>query len=181
MEKSTNSRMDNMLTIYLDMDGVICDFNKEYKKTFGLMPAEVDRDKKEFSKNWVVFCEGKHFEKLDWWPGAKDLLDAVSEIAKDPDVRVEMLTSTGIQKYHESVKAQKNKWLSDHGISYFANCVPGRTKKKYYAEPWTVLIDDTDDVIDAFNENGGYGILHRDVSDTITLLKSYYMSYLEDK
>lgn len=173
--------MDYMFTIYLDMDGVICDFNKEYTKTFGISPSEADRDKKEFSKNWKIFCEGGHFENLDWWPGAKDLLAVVASMSVNPDVTVQMLTSTGGLKYHNTVAAQKEKWLSDHDIPYHANCVSGRVNKKNYAGKWKVLIDDTEDCIEGFNEKGGYGILHKDVNETIALLKNYYLQYLASK
>lgn len=173
--------MDYMFTIYLDMDGVICDFNKEYKKTFGISPSEADRNKKEFSKNWTIFCEGRHFEKLDYWPGANQLLGVVSAISTDPDVTVEMLTSTGGLKYHDLVAEQKEKWLSDHYIHYKANCVSGRVNKKKFAGKWKILIDDTEDCIDGFNENGGIGILHKDVNETVTKLQNYYLQYLASK
>lgn len=149
------------------MDGVICNFEKKYIELFGKSPLEA-RDQKEFSPNWKKFIEEKSFEKLDWFPGGQDLLKYVRET----NLPVEILSSSGGEKYHGEVTAQKIMWLRNHGIDYKANIVSGRKKKKEYATPSTILIDDTDDVIDDFNNAGGIGILHRDSGKTIEILKS---------
>jgi hypothetical protein len=48
--------------------------------------------------------------------------------------------------------------------------VPGRRHKKDWANPSSVIIDDTPDVITAWNKAGGVGILHKDVKETIKTL-----------
>ena len=55
--------------LYLDMDGVLSNFNKEYEKTFGMRPDEAMRDKKNKSLHWEVFCRDHHFTKLEMMPG----------------------------------------------------------------------------------------------------------------
>ena len=50
--------------------------------------------------------------------------------------------------------------------------MPGRSLKKDYASPDTILIDDTEDVINSFNRAGGIGILHKDIGETLTQLKT---------
>jgi phosphoserine aminotransferase len=87
-------------------------------------------------------------------------------------VEVEILTSSGGLNYHEQVKEQKKVWLKKYGIAYKPHVVPGRKHKKEYATPETILIDDTEDVIDSFNKAGGIGILHKDVKETIERLES---------
>lgn len=154
-------------TIYLDLDGVICDFEGRYIDLFNEMPG-VSRERKEFSKNWTDFVTGENFAKLEYWPGAELLLNHIQTI---PNVEVKILTSSGGHKYHEEVKAQKMKWLKDHGIDYDAIVVPGRRKKAAYATPTSILIDDTADVIDAFSDEGGIGILHKNAINTVKLLK----------
>ena len=152
--------------IYLDMDGVICNFEKRYEELFGMKPAEADRDRKEWTKNWEQFCTTHEFATLDWWPGGIILLDHL----KRTNVPVEILSSSGGKKFHEQVQADKISWLKDHNILYKPNIVPGRSYKTAYARPDTVLIDDTPDIIDAFNKAGGHGILHKDVYITIETL-----------
>jgi hypothetical protein len=50
------------------------------------------------------------------------------------------------------------------------NVVAGRKLKAEFATPDSILIDDTLDVIEAFNKAGGIGIHHKDVGNTIMLL-----------
>ncbi len=152
--------------IYLDMDGVIANFEKRYIEIFNETPNSA-RDRKMFKPNWKEFVEGKNFETLEWWPGGQELL---AFIRKNSSVSVEILSSSGGEKYHGVVEEQKKAWLKKQGILYKANIVPGRKLKSQYATPNTILIDDTNDVIDAFNKAGGVGILHKDVKETIKVL-----------
>jgi phosphoglycolate phosphatase-like HAD superfamily hydrolase len=158
--------MKKFTKIYLDMDGVLCDFEKQYLKIFGKTAKEA-RDQKEFSPNWKRFVEGRNFEKLDWFPGGQELLSYV----RSTKLPVEILSSSGGEKFHGEVTVQKIHWLKKHGIAYKANIVPGRKKKKEYATPHVILIDDTEDVIEDFNRAGGVGILHKDSGKTIETLK----------
>jgi hypothetical protein len=156
-------------TIYLDMDGVLCSFEKRYIELFGETPG-TSRDRKEFSSNWTQFIEGKNFASLDWQEGAHKLLQFVETI---PNVNIEILSSSGGQKYHAEVTMQKTMWLCERGISYKVNTVPGRALKSAYANASTILIDDTEDVVSGFYKAGGISILHKDVDETIRKLNYY--------
>ena len=156
--------------IYLDMDGVLCDFHKRYQELYGVEAAGEDRDRKNFSKNWKHFIATEQFATLDWFPGGKELLAFVSALP----VRLEILSSTGGIPFHTEVRDQKETWLASNEIYLPGNFVPGRKVKQYYSFPGNVLIDDTPDVIGAFNRKtggAGVGILHKDVNKTIARLK----------
>jgi hypothetical protein len=156
------------------MDGVIANFEKRYIELFREAPdgPNSHRDRKEFSKNWEVFISGKHFETLDWWPGGPEL---ISYLAKNvPISDVEILTSSGGNKYHDLVVVQKHKWIKTFGLpDWKVNVVAGRKKKAEFATPDSILIDDTLDVIQAFREAGGIGIHHKDIGNTLMLLDIY--------
>jgi len=159
--------------LYLDMDGVLAHFDKRYHELFNESPAD-SRQNKNFSPNWTTFVEGENFATLDKFPGADELVKFVRKLENDFDIIVEILSSSGGEKYHNEVTLQKNNWLNGHQIYYTRNIVPGRRLKKNYATPKTILIDDTPDVIDDFNRAGGIGILHVNVADTIKKLKDTF-------
>ena len=63
-----------MKNIYLDMDGVIADFDKRYQELFKITTKEAERDKK-----WIQFfdkfIQDRHFATLDLMPEAIELMD----------------------------------------------------------------------------------------------------------
>ena len=154
--------------LYLDMDGVLCDFEKRFTSLYD-KDALGARDRKNFTTNWPNFIMDGNFESLEWFPGGKELLDFIQN---ETDWEVEILSSSGGEKFHSEVAAQKVMWLCDKGIPYKANIVPGRKHKTAYATPETILIDDTEDIIVNFNAAGGLGILHKDINDTLAKLRT---------
>ena len=94
--------------IYLDMDGVLSDFEGAFAKEYGQETLK-NRDKKIWTNEWPDFILNKRgFETLDWWPGGKELIRFIKSI---PNIEGEMLTSSGGVTYHEQVKQQKLTWL----------------------------------------------------------------------
>jgi hypothetical protein len=152
------------------MDGVLSDFERRYLEIFGTDPALV-RKNKEFSKNWSHFVENEHFASLDYHPGAVALLEVISNLPNH--IEVEILSSSGGEKYHELVQQQKLSWLNAHGISVKANVVSSRGLKKTFASPDAILIDDHVDNIKQFRDAGGIGIHHTNVGDTLSELDKY--------
>ena len=154
--------------LYLDMDGVLCNFEKRFTELYG-KDALGARDRKNFTTNWPNFIMDGNFESLEWFPGGKELLDFIQN---KTDWEVEILSSSGGEKFHSEVAAQKVVWLCNKGIPYKANIVPGRKHKTAYATPETILIDDTEDIIVNFNAAGGLGILHKDINETLAKLRT---------
>jgi hypothetical protein len=154
--------------LYLDMDGVLCNFEKRFTELYG-KDALGARDRKNFTTNWPNFIMNGNFENLEWFPGGKELLHFIQYAT---DWEVEILSSSGGEKFHSEVAAQKVVWLCNKGIPYKANIVPGRKHKTAYATPETILIDDTEDIIVNFNAAGGVGILHKDINETLAKLRT---------
>lgn len=151
------------------MDGVLTDFEKRYVELFGVGPMGEDRANKEKSKNWDHFVETKQFETLDWFPGGQELFEYVNGL----NIPIEILSSTGGPKYHSEVRSQKVEWLMNN-TSWIPiyNIVPGRRIKRFFSYKGNVLIDDTQDVVEEFNQYGGQAILHKDVNETIKMLEN---------
>lgn len=148
-----------MKTIFVDMDGVLTNFEKRYTELIGMTPFETRqaRDKKEFSVHWETFIKFSSFEHLEWFPGAQELVTFLNK----QNVQKCILSSSGGMKFHNQVTLQKQKWLREHNIDWPVVIVPGRRYKAGFASSTTAMIDDTLDVIESFTKNGGLGILHK--------------------
>jgi hypothetical protein len=145
------------------MDGVLANFNKEYTK--------FDPNKEDRKKFRSAVLEHQIFEKLDFMPDAQELLNHVSRLH---GVTVEILTSMGTHEpfQAEAAKMQKLKWLNAKNIPYRANFVHNKQEKAKYANPRSILIDDSVGCITPFIEAGGHGILHTNSSNSISILDS---------
>lgn len=155
--------------IYLDMDGVIADFNKRYKEQYHLEPREAEKHKK-FNKFFDEFIETKQFETLELMPGA---MEGLIFLRKHLTVPTQILSSTASEARYDAISKQKLIWLNTHGITFTPNFVPGKRFKCKFAAPDHIIIDDTESVINQWREAGGIGILHKDWPTTLAILQMY--------
>jgi phosphoglycolate phosphatase-like HAD superfamily hydrolase len=157
-----------MKNIYLDMDGVIADFDKRYEELFKITTKESERDKK-----WVQFfdkfIQDRHFATLDLMPEAIELMDYL----KGTGIPITILSSTSSDKRDTAIRPQKMEWLGKHKIDFPVILVPGAHLKKDYATPNCILIDDTAKNIDGWRREGGIGILHESFFHTRIIMSMY--------
>lgn len=149
-----------MITLYLDMDGVLADFHKAYNE------FDTGWDKKKFRQ---AVLEHKIFENLDFMPNTQTLLNHVCRLP----VQIEILTSMGTFDpfQGEAAKQQKLNWLRKKNLPWKANFVRCKEEKAQYANTHCILIDDSIGCITPFNARGGHGILHVDSAMDETLLR----------
>jgi hypothetical protein len=147
-----------MITLYLDMDGVLCNFDKAYRK---FDPEKTDR--KRFRQ---AVMEYRIFEDLEFMPDTQELLNYVCKL---DGINIEILTSLGthdeIQGNH--ARSQKLHWLNKNNIPYKANFSRSKQEKANFAHPLAILVDDSTGCVNPFNAASGHGILHTRSSDTI--------------
>jgi len=154
--------------IYLDMDGVIADFNKRYKELYHMNPRDAEK-KKEFDKFFDEFIATGQFATLDLMPDAMEGITFLRKL----NVPTQILSSTASEKRNDAISKQKLVWLQTHGITFTPNLVPGKRLKRNFAAPDKIIIDDTEVVIDQWREAGGIGILHKDWPTTVAILQMY--------
>jgi hypothetical protein len=152
-----------MITLYLDMDGVLCNFDKAYRV---YDPQKSDR--KRFRQ---AVMDYHIFEDLEFMPDTLQLMNHVSKLV---DIDVQILTSMGTfdAVQGNAAKYQKLHWLKKNNIPYKANFVRCKEEKANYATEKSILIDDSIGCITPFNRANGHGILHTSSAQTITLLDS---------
>lgn len=163
------------MKIFLDMDGVLANFDSKFDSLFGVRPKEGESRRRHFWDNWNSFIHGRRFEELEMMPDALLLIESVKQFG----VPVEILSSSGGKEHHEAVREQKIKWLKKHNIDFHPNIVPGGAKKAAYASEWNILVDDTKDVVENYRAKGGTAILHTNAVDTLAVLNGYHTVWME--
>ena len=137
--------------IYLDMDGVITDFDQQFKELTGSDPRTfeakhgTDMFWQEIDRAGVGFWRG-----MKWMDGGEALYNRVSQFDH------ELLSSPS---RGDSSKIGKRLWRRDKTPSTKLTLAYS-AKKKNYAAPNHILIDDRADNINQWKAAGGIGILY---------------------
>ena len=164
--------MTTRFKIFIDMDGVLTDFNTRYTTLFGQTPNTTkSQSKKIYNTQWNTFVSSKQFATLDILPLGIQILQYVNTL---DNTQISILTSAGGFERHREVQQQKLQWLDNHNIQYPAITVPGRKYKAGFATPDSIILDDTLDTTIDFTKAGGQAIhINKDttiqlISDTIS-------------
>lgn len=135
------------MTIYIDMDGVIADFDQAIINTFG-----EEYNNHIATKFWKETCvEAEMFRKM---PPISEGIAMVTEILKYHDIC--FMTSTGGMPHHIDIAKQKLDWLHTHGLGDHpvAFCM-STVGKGRFASRGRLLIDDRRKVCDQWRMGGG--------------------------
>lgn len=154
-----------MITLYLDMDGVLANFDKAYHGN----NISTEHDQVKFRDAVMKY---KIFEDLEKMPGADILLERAELVRSWGYVDVQILTSMGTFDVERGAEAKRQKllWLEKHGIAYKPNFVRTKTEKALFAHKNAILIDDSIGCIKPFVAKHGQGILHTRVHETLFVL-----------
>ena len=162
-------------TVYVDLDGVIIDWNGGFKKiSGGLTGNEYESKYGKIPSMELIKSHGiEWWANLDWLPDGKELWKHIN----DNFVNVKILTATGRPGGYTSM-ARKGKeiWMKNNlpGVPAKDKLIVGRKgEKAQFAKPGDILIDDTPENINDWVQAGGVGILHKDAMSTMSKLKDY--------
>lgn len=159
---------ENNYKIYLDMDGVIVDWENQFKRiSNGISPNEYEKMYGE-TKRFKLSQDSSpdFYANMQWTKDGKELY----EFLKNYDT--EILSHAETQGGSDTrVVDGKLKWLKNNDVNIKANLVPHREDKAKYANGNSILIDDREDNIQDFKDSGGIGILHTSTKNTINELK----------
>ena len=160
--------------IFLDMDGVLADFDGGVERLCHIKPIPQDgvRPSDYDDKLWVAVREIPHFyDLLDPMPGAVEMFHLIYEAYGE---NCEILTgipkpNRGIETAAEDKVIWMRRLLSDQ---VKVNTVLAKEKQLLCHGPEDILIDDFSKNIRRWEEAGGTGVYHKSAEETIATLKS---------
>ena len=155
-EQENIENMENKYKIYLDMDGVITDFDKRFTDLAGMGPREYESS---FGKDkFWDFIDSKEkgggvgfWVGMPWMPGGPELYNRVSQYDHA------LLSSPSRS---ESSRIGKHQWKKKYTPSSKLILALARNKQNY-ADGNNILIDDRESNIRQWREAGGIGILYK--------------------
>jgi 5'-nucleotidase len=161
-----------MSTIYVDMDGVVADFDGYVKSTFGFE----NKPNVRFTQDeWeqIIAHNPRIYRTLSVLDNAEQIIQAVKDLASKHDYDIRFLTA--VPKNNDLGWAfwDKIEWIQEHfpGIPVWFG--PHSTDKQHHHQSGDILIDDRLQNIEEWRGVGGQAILHKgDADDTIEQLKS---------
>ena len=157
--------------VYLDMDGVIADFDRRFEDISGMKPHEFESKfgKKAF---WNLIDEDN---KISFWVGIKPMEGASKLVNAVKKYNYELLTSPSAKKQSYLGKIL---WVRNHrdilGGKPKINFRKAKEKHNIKSNLSTndILIDDRMDTIERWNNAGGTGIHYINASQVLNDLKN---------
>jgi hypothetical protein len=153
--------MTNFPKLYLDLDGVMADFDAHFPAVFGLDHRSLADD-----DMWMqINAHPSYFRDMPPCEGAKAFFDGISWL--DPVI----LTACPRTNYANAAR-QKRAWVREH-LSTTCMILPvmgGYNKPLFMHAPGDILIDDFERNTTCWQKEGGIAILHRDFASTRTEL-----------
>lgn len=152
-----------MRRIYLDVDGVLADFNTGFQNITQQSPQQFE-DEHGTKAFWKTIRQATNFfGTLPIMPGAQELYEAVEH------TRPIMLTGCPFGNWAEH---QKFKWRDNHfkGVP-MVTCLS--RNKRDYCQPGDILVDDLLKYKHLWEEAGGVFIHHTSAESSIAQLQEY--------
>jgi len=155
--------MENTWKIFVDLDGVLADFEKEFEK-FDEGSIGNYMKTHDSSDLWKLIKEEDpdYFINLDMKPDGKKLWNFIKEY--NPTVL------TRIPHSMKNATNDKKEWVKKH-LGTGLKVLTTTGKKSKYIVDNGILIDDMDENIKDWEKAGGSGIKHTSAETTIKKLK----------
>jgi 5'(3')-deoxyribonucleotidase len=181
---------EQIITLYLDMDGVLADFDLQFENLTNEPPSVFER-KKGTKQMWsAIFNEGSKFwSEMQPMPDFHIFREYILKLKSNPKVRVEILTSTSAEqigvnfpqdatKFVGEIEKGKAEWIQKYLPGTKINYAVSGTDKSRWATKSSILIDDLYKNIEQFIAAGGEGIVYRngnqamkDINTSIGVIK----------
>lgn len=143
------------MLVFIDMDGVVSDFDEHIVNCYGKPMDQMSGSEKD--QFWKIDCAAKQF-----FANSPPISEGVAMVKRFRELGIPLcfLTSTGGGEQHTEIARQKLHFLREHGMGRLPVAfATGTASKAAFANKNTVLIDDRQKVVTAFAESGGKAFL----------------------
>ena len=156
-----------MRTIFLDMDGVVADFDtfvsNLLERPIGWNDSKQDLTNEEWAKLASV---DRLYYQLPLMPDATKLVAYVKSLSTR--VNVQFLTAVPRRTTMPSARDDKQAWVDKYFPGMKMDIGPYSHDKQKWCRPGDILVDDRPSNIEEWNATGGIAIFHTgDVDATI--------------
>ena len=149
--------------IYCDMDGVLTNFNKAY---FDLTGVDITGQHFNDKNFWDPINDAGYdfWVNMEWMPDGNDLWKVISKYSP--------ILLSAPSRNNDS-RVGKFDWVQRElpGVELILRSA---SRKREFAAPNHILIDDRPDNIQGWIEDGGEGILHVSAVETLKILREKY-------
>ena len=167
-----------MPQIYLDMDGLLVDYEGGLKNTAKELGVSEDDGKAIWNKI--------NSNPEEWWSNLKTIPEGMKIFNAIKDKEPSVLSAAGT---NERTKQGKLEWLKKNGLTPYLKeiiFVNNKSAKKKYAKGGDILIDDRPDNVADWEMEGGTSYLFQNNANQIIkqlgmLKENYWKNYLNKK
>jgi len=156
-----------MRQLFIDLDGVLADFDGFYESSFGIRP---DRDAPEPPDFWTHIEEhGRFFLDMPMMADAMKLWDGARVLHPNP------IILTGLPRMADA-EPHKRAWVARHiGADAPVICCRSRDKR-LHGKPGDILVDDWQKYRHLWEEMGGVFVLHRSAESSLAQLAELFVA-----
>jgi 5'(3')-deoxyribonucleotidase len=158
-----------MKTLYLDMDGVVADFDAYAKNSFGLEPSGGRYPTHVWRQ---LASHDRLYRDLPKTDYADRLVQACRDFCAEHDYRLIFLTAVPKGNDMHWAFYDKIKWIQEYYPDIPVHFGPYSQDKHVHCIPGDILIDDRLSNIKEWQAAGGVAIRHKVISTTLAELES---------
>lgn len=148
-----------MRRLFIDLDGVLADFDGQYERCFGI---HLDRNAEDPPGFWDhIRAHGSFYRDLPLLPDALDLWRGAKRLHPSPVIL------SGVSKNVPESREQKAAWIKEHLGPDVPQLFCASRDKRMHGRPGDVLIDDWHKYRGLWQEMGGVFVLHTSAADSL--------------
>jgi len=154
-----------MRHLFIDLDGVLADFDTEYERAFGIqVPRRLGiPDPPDFWDR--IIGHGYFYASLPMMPDAQELWDGAKRFHPTP------IILTGVPWSVPNAENHKRAWVREHIDPNAVVICCASKDKRLHGKPGDVLVDDWEKYRALWETMGGVFVFHTNAKDSLSELE----------